>query len=188
MALAAILGCAGPSLSAEERAFFRAADPLGFIVFARNIETPDQVRRLTDDLRNAVGRAEAPILVDQEGGRVARLKPPHWRAAPPAARFGELAKQDRARAAQAVRLNHELIAGDLHAVGITVDCAPLIDLRLAGAHDIVGDRAYAGDPYLVADLGRAAAEGLMAGGSCRSSSISPATAGRWSTAISSCRG
>ena len=164
MTLAAILGCAGPSLTAEERAFFRDADPLGFIVFARNIETPDQVRRLTGELREAVGRADAPILIDQEGGRVARLRPPQWRATPAAARFGELAAKDRAMAAQAVRLNHELIAGELYALGITVDCAPLIDLRLAGAHDVVGDRAYGGDPHLVADLGRAAAEGLMAGG------------------------
>ena len=164
MALAAILGCAGLSLTAEERAFFRDADPLGFIVFARNIETPDQVRRLTSELRDTIGRADAPILVDQEGGRVARLKPPHWRAAPAAARFGELAAKDRAKAAQAVRLNHEMIAGELYTIGITVDCAPLIDLRLPGAHDIVGDRAYGTDPHLVADLGRAAAEGLLAGG------------------------
>jgi beta-N-acetylhexosaminidase len=164
MALAAILGCAGPGLSAAERAFFRDADPLGFIIFARNIETPDQVRRLTAELRDCVGRAEAPVLIDQEGGRVARLKPPHWRAAPPASRFGELAARDRAAAAQAVRINHEMLAGELYAIGVTVDCAPLVDLRFPGAHDVIGDRAYGSDPHLVADLGRAAAEGLMAGG------------------------
>lgn len=164
MPLAAILGCAGPELTAAEAAFFKAHDPLGFIVFARNLVDPAQVKRLTADLRASVGRADAPILVDQEGGRVARLKPPHWRHPLPAERFGLLAAQDRARAAQAVRLNHELMAGELLELGINVDCAPLVDVRQIGAHDIIGDRAFGTDPYLVADLGRAAAEGLLAGG------------------------
>ena len=164
MPLAAILGCAGPELTAAERAFFHAADPLGFIVFARNLVDPAQMRRLTGDLRASVGRANAPILVDQEGGRVARLKAPHWRHPPAADRFGAIAVQDRARAALAVRLNHELIAGELLDIGLNVDCAPLVDVRAAGAHDVIGDRAFGTDPYLVADLGRAAAEGLMAGG------------------------
>jgi beta-N-acetylhexosaminidase len=164
MPLAAILGCAGPVLTADEAAFFKAHDPLGFIVFARNLVDPAQVRKLTADLRAAIGRPDAPILVDQEGGRVARLKAPHWRHPPAAERFGVIAAQDRARAAQAVRLNHELMAGELRDLGITVDCAPLVDVRAVGAHDIIGDRAYGTDPFLVADLGRAAAEGLMAGG------------------------
>lgn len=164
MPLAAILGCAGPELSEAERSFFRAADPLGFIVFARNLVEPDQVRRLTADLRASIGRPDAPILVDQEGGRVARLKAPHWRHPPAAHKFGLIATADRARAASAVRINHELMATELRALGINVDCAPLIDVRVEGAHDIIGDRAYGTDPYLVADLGRAAAEGLMAGG------------------------
>lgn len=164
MPLAAILGCAGPELSAAERAFFQAADPLGFIVFARNLVDPAQLRRLTSDLRASIGRPGAPILVDQEGGRVARLRAPHWRHPPAAERFGAIAAQDRARAAQAVRLNHELMAGELLELGLNVDCAPLVDVRAAGAHDIIGDRAFGTDPYLVADLGRAAAEGLMAGG------------------------
>ena len=164
MPLAAILGCAGPELTAAEAAFFRAQDPLGFIVFARNLIDPDQVRRLTADLRASIGRPDAPILVDQEGGRVARLKAPHWRHPPAADRFGAIAGQDRTRAAQAVRLNHELMAGELRSLGLNVDCAPLVDVRAVGAHDIIGDRAFGTDPYLVADLGRAAAEGLMAGG------------------------
>lgn len=164
MPLAAILGCAGPELTAAERAFFKAADPLGFIVFARNLIDPEQTRRLTADLRASVGRTDAPILIDQEGGRVARLKPPHWRHPPAAERFGAIAAQDRARAAQAVRINHELIAEELLDLGVNVDCAPMIDVRAPGAHDIIGDRAFGTDPYLVADLGRAAAEGLLAGG------------------------
>lgn len=164
MPLAAILGCAGPELTAAEAAFFKAHDPLGFIVFARNLVEPAQVKKLTADLRAAVGRPDAPILIDQEGGRVARLKAPHWRHPPAAERFGAIAAQDRARAAQAVRLNHELMAGDLLELGINVDCAPLVDVRAPGAHDIIGDRAYGTDAFLVADLGRAAAEGLMAGG------------------------
>lgn len=164
MPLAAILGCAGPELTEAERSFFRATDPLGFIVFARNLVDPHQVRRLTSDLRATIGRPDAPILVDQEGGRVARLKEPHWRHPPAADRFGAIAAIDRARAAQAVRVNHELMAVELRELGLNVDCAPLVDVRMEGAHDIIGDRAYGTDPHLVADLGRAAAEGLMAGG------------------------
>jgi beta-N-acetylhexosaminidase len=164
MPLAAILGCAGPELTAAEQAFFKAADPLGFIVFARNLVDPAQARRLTSDLRATIGRPDAPVLVDQEGGRVARLKAPHWRHPPAAERFGSIAGLDRARAAQAVRVNHELMAGEMRDLGINVDCAPLVDVRAIGAHDIIGDRAFGTDPYLVADLGRAAAEGLMAGG------------------------
>lgn len=164
MPLAAILGCAGPNLSAAERDFFHAADPLGFILFARNLIDPEQTRRLCDDLRASIARADAPILIDQEGGRVARLRPPHWRHPPAADRFGALAAADRARAAQAVRVNHAIIAAELLALGINVDCAPMVDVRAPGAHDIIGDRAFGTDPFLVADLGRAAAEGLLAGG------------------------
>ncbi|TDQ80423.1 beta-N-acetylhexosaminidase [Dongia mobilis] len=164
MPLAAILGCAGPDLTAAERDFFRSADPLGFILFARNLVDPDQVRRLCADLRASIGRADAPILIDQEGGRVARLRPPHWRHPPAAERFGLLAAADRARAAQAVRVNHALMAAELRDIGLNVDCAPMVDVRAPGAHDIIGDRAFGTDPYLVADLGRAAAEGLLSGG------------------------
>jgi beta-N-acetylhexosaminidase len=162
--LAAIFGCAGTQLLPEERDFFRETDPLGFILFARNVADPEQLRRLTADLREAVGRADAPILIDQEGGRVARMKPPHWRAMAPAAWFGDLAQIDRARAATAVRINHKLLAGELLDVGINVDCTPVLDLRRSETTAAIGDRAFSADPYLVADLGRAAAEGLMAGG------------------------
>jgi len=164
MSRSVIFGCAGPHLTAEERAFFAAADPLGFIIFTRNIENSQQLTELIRNLRESVGRADAPVLIDQEGGRVQRLRPPYWRDAPAAAVFGALAGRDRAMAAQAVRINHLLIAAELRALGIDVDCAPLVDLGLPGAHAIIGDRAFGGDPYLVADLGRAAAEGLMAGG------------------------
>jgi beta-N-acetylhexosaminidase len=164
MTAAAIFGCAGTETTAEERAFFRDTDPLGFILFARNVADPEQMRRLTDGLRESVDRADAPILIDQEGGRVARLKPPHWRAMPPAARFGEIAAIDRARAATAVRINHELLAGELRGIGINVDCTPVLDLKRPETTTAIGDRAFAADPTLVADLGRAAAEGLMAGG------------------------
>ncbi len=161
---AVVFGLAGPVLGSDERRFFREADPLGFILFARNVESPAQVRALVEDLRASVGRADAPVLIDQEGGRVARLKPPHWRAAPPAKVFGDLYARDPARAGEAARLNHRLLAAELAALGITVDCAPVLDVPIWGAHDVIGDRAFARDPEIVADLGRAACDGLLAGG------------------------
>jgi len=162
--LPAIFGLKGPELEADERRFFRDADPLGFILFQRNCETPAQIRRLTAALREAVGRADAPILIDQEGGRVQRLKPPHWRAAPTAARFGELNARSRTTAREAALLNSQLIGMELAALGIDVDCAPVLDLAWSGAHEVIGDRAYSADPDEVADLGRAVCEGLMAAG------------------------
>jgi beta-N-acetylhexosaminidase len=160
---AAILGCAGPQLGAEERRFFGRADPLGFILFARNVEAPEQLRALVQDLRAAVGR-QAPILIDQEGGRVQRLRPPHWRQAPPAAAFGLRALSDRAAAREAARLNARLIAGELADVGIDTVCAPVLDVRHPGAHDVIGDRAFSEDPDIVIDLGRAASAGFAEGG------------------------
>ena len=162
--LAAIFGVAGPTLSSEEGAFFRDVQPLGFILFARNVVEPDQVRRLVNDLRASVEHAEAPVLIDQEGGRVQRLKPPHWRAAAAAAKFGALAAQRVDAGRKAVFLNHQLIGADLAALGIDVDCAPLIDVHQPGAHDVIGDRAFSGDPAQVATLGRAAADGLLSVG------------------------
>ncbi len=162
--LAAIFGCAGRRLGASERAFFRAADPAGFILFARNVESPPQVRALIEDLRDSTGRPDALVLVDQEGGRVARLKPPHWRAAPAAGRFGMLAGRDIGLARRATWLNTRLLADDLAALGINVDCLPVLDLRVPGAHDIVGDRSYGADADTVAVLGEAACEGLIEGG------------------------
>jgi beta-N-acetylhexosaminidase len=161
---AAIFGCAGTVLTADERAFFRDADPLGFILFARNIETPEQTRRLTDELRSCVARAEAPVLIDQEGGRVARLRPPHWRKAPPGRVLGELYARNRETGLEAARLNSRLLALDVASVGCDVDCLPVLDIALPGAHSVIGDRAYAEQPEAVAAIGRAAAEGLMAEG------------------------
>ncbi|MCI0680983.1 MAG: beta-N-acetylhexosaminidase [Gemmataceae bacterium] len=164
MTTAAILGCAGPTLSAEERQFFRGADPLGFILFQRNCQSPEQVRRLVQDLRGAVGRDEAPVLIDQEGGRVARLRPPAWRQAPAAGRFGALATHDVSAALEAARLNAQLMGRELAGLGISVDCAPVLDLQFEGASNVVGDRGFATDPELVASLGRAVCEGLLAAG------------------------
>ncbi|MGF1632101.1 MAG: beta-N-acetylhexosaminidase [Kiloniellaceae bacterium] len=161
---AAIYGCAGLTLDAAEESFFRAANPFGFILFARNCETPDQVRELVSALRGAVGRADAPVLIDQEGGRVARLKPPHWRAAPPASYFGRMASHDRERAHEALRINTRLLAGELTDLGIDVDCVPLLDLQFPGAHDVIGDRSFGGDPELVADLGRIVCETMLESG------------------------
>ncbi len=161
---AAILGCAGHSILPEERSFFARFNPLGFILFARNVDTPEQVCALVSELRSAVGRADAPVLIDQEGGRVQRLRPPHWRQAPAAARFGALASADRAAGIEATRLNAQLIGGELAALGIDTVCAPVLDLSFPGAHEVIGDRAYSGDPDLVAALGRAACEGFAAAG------------------------
>ncbi len=159
-----ILGCAGPRLGADEARFFADARPLGFILFARNCESRDQVRSLVAGLREAVGRADAPVLIDQEGGRVARLRPPEWRAAPAAARFGELARHDLAAAREAAWLNARLIAAELHELGVSVNCAPVLDVPAAGAHDVIGDRAVAADPRVVAVLGAEVCAGLVAGG------------------------
>jgi beta-N-acetylhexosaminidase len=161
---AVIFGCAGPTLSADERALFRDADPLGFILFARNIETPEQARRLTDELRSCVARAEAPVLIDQEGGRVARLRPPHWRRAPPGRVLGELYARNPAAGLEAAGLNSRLLAADVASIGCDVDCLPVLDIALPGAHSVIGDRAYAEQPEAVAAIGRAAAEGLAAEG------------------------
>jgi beta-N-acetylhexosaminidase len=161
---AVIFGCAGPDLSIDERAFFRDADPLGFILFARNVDTPERTRRLVEDLRSSVARADAPVLIDQEGGRVARLRPPHWRKAPPARVFGELYARDAERGLEATRLNSRLLAADVASIGVDVDCLPVLDIAFPETHAVIGDRAYADRPEPVAALGRAAAEGLLAEG------------------------
>jgi beta-N-acetylhexosaminidase len=161
---ACILGCAGLALTADERALFAAARPWGLILFKRNVEDPAQVARLTQEFRTVVGRPSAPVFVDQEGGRVQRLGPPHWPAYPPAARYGELYARDRGKGLRAARVGAELMAADLIAVGINADCLPVADLRLPEGHDVIGDRAYGADPETVAKLARAAADGLLAGG------------------------
>ncbi|WP_374577275.1 beta-N-acetylhexosaminidase [Phenylobacterium sp.] len=164
MTHAAILGCSGQGLSREEQAFFRDVRPWGFILFARNVENPDQVRRLVEDLRASVDRPDAPVLIDQEGGRVQRLGPPHWRRYPPGRAYGELPANDLLLQREIARLGARLLAHDLAELGINVDCVPVLDVPVEGAHDVIGDRAYAKTPEGVARLGRAACEGLIAGG------------------------
>ncbi|HVJ51333.1 MAG TPA: beta-N-acetylhexosaminidase [Aliidongia sp.] len=161
---AVIFGCAGPELSRAERDFFAEADPAGFILFQRNCVEPEQVRALVASLKSASGRTDLPILIDQEGGRVQRLKPPHWRAAPAARRFGDLARRDLAAGKRAAWINARLIAAELASLGISVDCAPVLDRPVAGAHAVIGDRAYGDTPALIIELARSAAEGFMAGG------------------------
>jgi beta-N-acetylhexosaminidase len=163
MTRAFVCGLRGASLLAEERSFLRDAAPWGVILFRRNVENPEQLRRLTSDIRDALGRDDAPVLVDQEGGRVQRLAPPHWRSYPAAARFEQLAA-DPAAQERLAWLGARLIAQDLRAVGITVDCMPVLDAPQPGAHDVIGDRAYSREPASVARLGRAAALGMLAGG------------------------
>ncbi|MGE4218330.1 MAG: beta-N-acetylhexosaminidase [Alphaproteobacteria bacterium] len=160
---AAIFGLAGLRLLEDERTLFRQAQPAGYILFARNIESPHQIKELTSDLRS-LSEFDPLILIDQEGGRVARLRPPHWRAAPPAQRFGDLAQVDRAAACRAAALNAGLLAAELAALGINVDCAPVLDLPVPGAHDIIGDRAFAQDAETIGILGRRFCEGMIAAG------------------------
>ncbi|MBW8733037.1 MAG: beta-N-acetylhexosaminidase [Asticcacaulis sp.] len=159
---ACIFGFSGLELTAEEKDFFAEAQPAGFILFRRNVDTPEQVKALTASLR-AVARHEPMILIDQEGGRVRRLRPPHWPDYPPAALFVQVAN-DREEERGLVRLGARLMANDLFDLGINVDCAPVLDVPQPGAHDIIGDRAYGLTPEDVAAMGRAACEGLLAGG------------------------
>ncbi|MDE1467000.1 beta-N-acetylhexosaminidase [Aurantiacibacter sp. D1-12] len=160
----AIFSLSGPKLTDAERAFFKEADPAGYILFGRNVETREQLRALTDDLRGIHGRDKLLISIDQEGGRVSRMKPPEWPAYPPQGVFGQLYSVAPASAIQAARANAQLLAMDLHEVGITVDYLPLLDLPVEGAHDVIGDRALGRDPMQVAALGRAVLDGLSRGG------------------------
>ena len=159
---ATIFGVSGPVLTKQERAFLAEAQPWGFILFSRNIETPEQVTRLTQDLRAAVGRA-APILIDQEGGRVARLRAPHWQEWRPVRDLGE-ALPDEMTVLKALRLRYRAIAAELTAVGIDVDCVPLLDVPQPNAHPIIGDRALGWTAQEIAIRGREAASGLLEGG------------------------
>lgn len=154
-----ISGCASTKLSDEEKHFFSETCPWGLILFKRNIEKPEQVTELVRSYREIVARADAPVLIDQEGGRVQRLGPPHWPDFPAAEK---LATASSSR--ESVSLGARLIAHELLRLGINVDCVPVADLRFPGAHDVIGDRAYGSEPGKVAALARAAAEGLMAGG------------------------
>ena len=161
---AAIYGFSGLALTDHERAFFRDCDPAGYIVFARNCANREQLRALTDDLRSLSGRDDVPILIDQEGGRVARMRPPEWPAFPKAEVFAEAYERAPMTAIQAARTNAQAIAVLLAECGINVDCLPLLDVRQPGATDIIGDRALGNEPMQVAALGRAVLEGLRAGG------------------------
>ena len=157
---ATILDATGTRLSAEEKAFFAQANPFGFILFARNIENPDQVRALTSEMREAVGH-DAPILIDQEGGRVQRMRAPHWREWAPACQ--EIARSG-AHAEEVMYLRSRIMAYELREAGVDTNCAPLVDLICPDTHEFLTHRCYGDDPARVAQIGRAVADGLMAGG------------------------
>src|SRR5450631_383062 len=159
-----ITGVSGPELTAGEREFIAAERPWGFILFKRNIETPAQVILLVRELRAAIGNPDAPVLIDQEGGRVQRLGPPHWPVYPPGAAFGVLYDIDRAAGLTAARLSARLMAADLVELSVTVDCLPLADVPVAGADAVIGNRAYGTEPDKVAAIARAVTEGLEQGG------------------------
>lgn len=159
-----ISGCEGTRLTSSERSFFREIRPCGFILFKRNCEDADQIRALVDDFREAVDDASAFILIDQEGGRVQRLVPPLCPRYPAARRFAALHSADAVKGSEAARSGARLIARDLRSLGITVNCAPVLDVPVPGSHDIIGDRAYGSTVDEVAALGRAVAEGYLEGG------------------------
>ena len=159
-----ITGVSGPELTGAEREFIRSERPWGFILFKRNIETPAQVILLVRELREAIGNPEAPVLIDQEGGRVQRLGPPHWPVYPSGAAFGVLYDIDRTLGLTAARLSARLMAADLIELGVTVDCLPLADVPVAGADAVIGNRAYGTEPGKVAAIARAVTDGLEQGG------------------------
>lgn len=159
-----ISGCAGTRLTEEERAFFGAEPPWGLILFKRNCRSAEEITELVGEFREIVGRPDAPILIDQEGGRVQRLGPPAWPAYPPGRVLGKLGEADRETGRRAAWLQARLIADDLHQLGITVDCLPVLDVHAPGSSDVIGDRSFGEDPQLVAEMGRAMADGLLDGG------------------------
>ncbi|MDR3326375.1 MAG: beta-N-acetylhexosaminidase [Rhodospirillaceae bacterium] len=159
---AVIYGCAGLSLSDEEKCFFNNTNPFGFILFSRNIATPIQVMKLVNELRNCVEH-HAPILIDQEGGAVQRLKEPYWHLHHPMEIFGKMAEKDLSLARRATWLNARIMANELSELGINVNCAPVLDLKINDASNVIGNRSFGNDPVLVADLGRSAMEGLLDG-------------------------
>ncbi len=161
---ALIAGVYGKSLTAEDLVFFKDNPPWGYILVARNVEEPAQLLSLTDELRALSGRPDVPILIDQEGGRVARLRPPHWPSYPPGRVLGQIYHRNAEAGLRAAFLQSRLIALDLAKVGVNVDCLPVLDVPVEGAHDVIGDRAYSYQPYEVATIARAACDGLLAGG------------------------
>ncbi len=159
-----ISGCAGTSLSDTEREFFAKNRPCGLIVFARNCETPDQLCALVAAFKDAVESDEVLVLIDQEGGRVQRLRPPYWRNMPPARCYGVMYETDQEAGKAAAFAGARLIAQELADLGINVNCTPVLDVPEKGAHEIIGDRAFSTDPDVVAALGRAVMNGTLAGG------------------------
>ena len=159
-----ITGVSGLELSAEEREFIRTERPWGFILFKRNIDTPEQVTNLVREMRNSMGSPDAPVLIDQEGGRVQRFGPPHWPVYPAGAAFGALYDIEPELGLAAARLSARLMAADLIDLGVTVDCLPLADVPVAGADAVIGNRAYGTEPRKVAAIARAVTEGLEQGG------------------------
>lgn len=159
-----IVGVAGTELSADESALFAAERPAGLILFQRNCETPEQLSKLIADFRASVNNPDAFSLIDQEGGRVARLHPPHWRVMPPARVFGQMAKEDFVEAAAALELATVISASELRRLGITINCAPVLDVPVDGAHDVIGDRAFSEDPSLVSRLGRIVVDAMIRAG------------------------
>ena len=162
--LASIFGLSGLALTPDEIAFFKDSNPAGYILFKRNIADRDQLRALTDSLRALHGRDDLAILIDQEGGRVARMQPPVWPAFPPGEAFDRLYRIAPMTAIEAARINAKAIALTLAEVGITVNCLPLLDVRVPETHPAIGDRALGAEPMQVAALGRAVIDGLRAGG------------------------
>ena len=163
LTLACVFGCAGLAVTDEEAAFFKAVRPGGFILFGRNVGAPDQVRSLVAALRAAADRPDAPVMIDQEGGRVRRLRPPHWRAYPPARAYG-VAGRDGATAQDLAWLGGRLMAEDLVRLGVNINCAPVLDVPALDGHEIIGDRAFGATADQITPLARAMAEGLLAGG------------------------
>ena len=159
-----ITGFAGLSLSQDEARFLAETRPCGLILFARNCQTPEQIRSLVDAAKAAIGSDDVLVLIDQEGGRVRRLKPPHWRELPAAASFARLAQRNHDAGLEAARLAARLTAADLKTMGINTNCAPVLDAPVPGAHEIIGDRAYGTTPETIVPMARAVAEGYLAGG------------------------
>lgn len=161
---AVIFGCDGHELTSDEISFFRQVKPWGFILFGRNCGSPDQVRRLTASMRDVLGRENAPILIDQEGGRVQRLRGAHWKPRPAAAAFGTISRQNPRAARDLAYDNARVMGAELLDLGVNVDCTPCVDVPVEGAHNIIGDRAFANDPWVVASLGQAVIDGMMDSG------------------------
>ncbi|MEM9278391.1 MAG: beta-N-acetylhexosaminidase [Pseudomonadota bacterium] len=161
---AAIFGCSGKALTPEEREFYNTVQPWGFILFGRNIDNPEQVAELVSDLKSCVKHDDMPVLIDQEGGRVRRLRPPHWPEYHSGAVIGEHYRHDRQRGLRIAWLQSRLMAFDLLRLGINVDCLPVLDVPVPGSHDVIGDRAYGNEPDSVTELGRSASLGLLDGG------------------------